>query len=219
MPTHLNLRTYLLDFLGTTVGRTPATYLTLCLNIAQRNICREWNLPFNEEDVSLSLVAGTRTVAIPDGSVELEFARPWLIQYTDPDDATKWIIADERRYDFMLETYGNDAAHSTGDPIHYAVFDDLIYFGPTPKRNITAKMTYYGILKDLSADGDNNDLTNRWWPLLLYKAAAIISAFMFEADQVQLYESAFKQELDRVLSDHERRTFGGQELSQMIEAG
>lgn len=221
MPTLTNLQTYLLDFLAASSGQISTSYQTLILNMGQRTICRDRDLPFGESEQDITITNATRTTAIPDGSgTGLELLSPQLVQYTDPDNSANWIEPLPRTHKFLLQTYGKDATQSTGDPAFYSIRSRNFNWFPTPKRTITAHVTYYGLLKDLSAGADHNELTDTQWQLLLYKACAIACAFLMDfTEQLPLWEEAYKQERARVLVDYEQRTFGASEPSSFIEAG
>lgn len=214
------LQTALKDLLGVDDGRISTANQTLCLNLAQRRLCAQYDLPFSEGTALLATVAGTRTIAVPATPVStLQFSRPWVFAYTDPTNSSKYVFMKERDHDWILNEYGIAASQSTGEPLYYSVYADQFWLGPTPSTTHDLSLWYYGCPKDLSAGSDTNNLTIYWWPLLLFKACSVACAYMLEDDRVQLWEGAFKQEMDARLNETNRRLRAGRGLEQLMEAG
>jgi hypothetical protein len=215
VPTHVQLRTIVYDFLGADTGRISAANVTHFLNIAQRELCERDDLPFAEGTTTTLMSLDTRAAAVPSN-----FSRPWVLQYVDPDDGESWITLQQRDHDWILTNYGPLDTQSSGKPQYYSVFDDSFQLAPTPNfAGVSLQVAYYKILTDLSADGDTNDLTNRWWPLLVYKTLALMSAVLLEDDRIDLWETAFQRELNRIRSETNRRLVAGSEVQAMREPG
>lgn len=203
------------DTLGESVVSLPDASKTRMINMAQHELCRMDDFPWQEATVTTAIAAGTRAYALPAG-----FSRPWFYQYIDPSNSENTITMEEKDWDEMLVQYGALQTQSSGRPEFYAIWAGSLNLFPTPDFTGNIYGNYYKILTDLSAGADHNDLTDIWWPLLLYKSLALCSAYLLEDERATaLWEAAYQGELKKVREEVNRRLRAGRGLEQLQEPG
>jgi hypothetical protein len=143
-----------------------------------------------ETSADLTLVSGTRTVALPTGY--LEMIRLYLdgtpvraLEYFPPIDY--WV-----RY----------MATQTSKPKAYTIEGENITFGPTPDSGYTGKILYYAGLDVLSDSNTTNAWLTKFPDMLL--AASLRAAWLFKGDDMEQVLK-WTAELDRCLAQAEKQ--------------
>lgn len=209
------LQGYMRDWLATSTTRLSNSAATQMLNMAQRDILRSHDLWFAETAQTFALVAGTQSYPAPTSPI---FSRPISFDYTDPDHSNVLVELDEIPFEEYRTKYGTGtASFPRGDPVEYAVLRNELWFGPTPDRNITANIFYYGVFVDLSAGTDFNNLTVYGWELLLFTALAYASRYMMEDERAEMFEGFAKKQLSLINAEHERRRWSAKRSPAMSE--
>lgn len=89
--------------------------------------------PFLYTSSTLSLVASTRTVALP-----ATFQRYVVLVDDDVDQALPFLSPD-----VFFSRYGNDTGNTTTSPSFWTIYGTNIYFSPIPSANDTNRYTLY----------------------------------------------------------------------------
>lgn len=124
-----------------------------------------------ETNADLTLVAGTRTVALPTRYVEMRRV------YLDGSPV--------RKLNFIPATdfWARYMATETSKPAAYTIEADDIVFGPTPDTAYTGKMLYYRKFAALSDAAPTNELLTNHPDVYLY--AALIQGWLHKGDESQ----------------------------------
>jgi hypothetical protein len=199
-----DLRTKLTDWLQITSDRMSASVQTDLINLAQKEILRDFDLGYEETSDTFATVVGTETYTPP-----ATFQRPLLFWYYDSTGALREMTEVSRAR--FIDKYKQEGV-STGPPAEYAIWDGIIYLGPTPDAVYTINREYMQTFVDLSADSDHNDLTDNAWELLLYKALILSSDYTLEDGRTALWQARFREVLGALLGAQVRTRTAGAPL-------
>lgn len=216
--TLINLRSYMRDWLYTSSTRIPDSSCNQIINIAMRQIARTVDLRYNEySNSSVAISNGTATVAVPSIVGTATFSRAKDFFYTNLTNSAKINLINEIDYAVYRDKYANGTG-TGGEPIEFAILGQNLYLGPTPNRNITATMDFYGIPVDLSADGDHNDLTDGGWEAVLFTALAYASRYMLEDERgAAAFDGMARKAINDLQVEHERSRWAGSSFPQLVE--
>lgn len=182
--TFRQLKDALGDWLAANATRLPDGVRGDVINIAQRRLCRMFDLPANEKSDTFLTVAGTRDYSLPS-----DWSRPHTLWYRHPTTGAVVFLdlLSKERFDLTHP----DAARQ-GLPSAYTIWGSTLQLGPTPDRVLTLNRNYYTILADLSADGDTNGLTQDYWEGLLWGALVEAEPYLLEDARLPLWRARFE---------------------------
>lgn len=146
------------------------------------------DLPAFRTTASTPLVAGTRTLIVPEG-----FRAPISFAVIDANGNYNYLLP--KQQDFILEAYPNPTV--TGTPVHYALYDENYFiFGPTPSAALSTLITYAYYPGSLVDAAEGTWLGNNF-PLVLIKAAILEGAIFLkvEQDMMEKYNFEFESSL------------------------
>lgn len=189
------------DWIGANAKRIAHSVRTDILNIAQKELCRQWDLSYNEMLDTFDTVAATNTYALPTG-----FSRPYEMFYVDPDSQGVQNIT------FLLLDEFDDVypdATKTGKPRHFTTWGGNLYLGKTPDQVLTIHRSYYRYLPDLSADGDENALTINAWEVVLFKALGDTARYGIEDERIPVWAARGRELEDQLVREHSRAKSAG----------
>ena len=199
--THLELRDRLGDWIGANKKRIADSVRTDILNIAQKELCRQWDLSFNEVLDSFDTIAGTNAYALP-----ADFSRPYELQYLDADNGAIKTVSF-----LLLQEF--DALYpdptKTAKPGHYTTWNGNLYLGKTPDRVLTIHRAYYRYLPDLVNDGDHNALTDKAWEVLLFKGLGDMTRYGLEDERIPVWQARGSELELELVREHARAKSAG----------
>jgi hypothetical protein len=199
--THLELRDRLGDWLGANAKRIAPSVRTDILNIAQKELCRQWDLSFNEVLDTFDTVASANSYPLP-----ADFSRPYEMQYRDPDSqgvvTVRFLLLDE--FDNLYPD-----PTKTGKPRHYTMWGGNFYLGPTPDLVVTITRGYYRYLPDLVGDNDTNALTEKAWEVLLFKGLGDMSRYGLEDERIPVWQARGGELELEMVREHARAKSAG----------
>ena len=154
-------------------------------------------------ETALSLtITGTGTIAVPTDYLELKHA------YIDQANA-QWL--ERKSAEWVYRAYPKRSAD--GLPKTIAREGSNFIFGPYADSQYLVKGIYYG--KPTSVVGSASTFTGIFadHPLLLLFAGCVeAEQFIKRPDQIQLWESRYQQELERVIGKEMRERWSGSSL-------
>ena len=199
--THAQLRQRMVDWMAGNAKRLPPAVCTDILNIQQRDLCRQYDLRYNELQDTLTAIVGTNAYDLPAA-----WSRPYKLRYVDPESGgvvtVSWLLADE--FDNL---YPDPTSH--GRPKHYTTWNDQLYLGPTPDLIVEMRHLYYGFLADLVADDDSNGLTEHAWDVLLFKSLADLTKYGIEDARIPTWQLRAAELEGDLVREHARAHSAG----------
>ena len=181
-------------------NRLPNETRGQIINICQRELLRVNDLRYGEAATTFPTVVGTDDYALPTG-----WSRPYSLWFysTGKHDLD---FLNKEEFDIK---YPNPA--TTGSPLHYTVWGEKIYIGPTPNAIVTVNANYMRVLPDL-ADGtplNTNDLVAGAWEVLFFRALWYASEFMIEDSRSQMWAAKAQMLEQKLALEHARARSSG----------
>jgi hypothetical protein len=167
------------------------------ISIAEARIARKLRIREMQQDDSVSLVAGTRTAAVPTGFREA--VRVYL--NTTPITELEYISSTDYWKRYM--------ATNTGKPRAYTVEGSNFVFGPIPDAAYTAKVLHYKAFDALSTTAHSTFTTNP--DLYLYGSLLAAEPFLKNDKRVGLWKSMFDEAMME-LEQQDRRHQGSMRM-------
>jgi hypothetical protein len=195
-----NLRSRLRSWLGVDSTRLPDEAADDCINITRKQLVRELDLSFGEVTGTLPAVASTQTAAIP-----ARFSNPFSLWFLN-DDGKKAIV--EFVTKGVFDTMYPDPA-ITNDPANYTIWGGTVYFGPTPKRNLSLTFNYYALPEDLDDDSDEDAMMIAAWETILWGALAFASRNLIEDERTGIWDELYTQGRATLQIEHARISSAG----------
>ena len=137
-------------------------------------------------DTSVSTVAGTKTIALPTGYVQMRdihiTGNPIVqLQYVTPE--------------IMNRIH---AGSNTGKPTVYTVIGDNISLGPTPDAVYSTSMLYYKTFDALSDSSPTNWVITNAPDVYLYGTLLEAEPFLMNDARVQLWSTALTESINKL---------------------
>lgn len=156
------------------------------LKQAQAELEKGTSLPLFllEEDDTLTLTSGTRSVAMPTG-----YLRPYEWQelyYTDSDGVVRYPVM--RPLQYCLATYGSEG---TGAPVVYARRKGTFEFFPTPNAAYVVTLSYYKADSTLDSGSSENLWMTNFPYLLCAKAGMTIARDTRDAEALGRFQELY----------------------------
>ena len=167
-----------------------ATLIQEFIALGEAMLNRRLRIREMETSADLTLVAGTRTVALPTRYVEMRRI------YLDGSPVRKLNFIPAT--DFWLRYMATE----TSKPAAYTIEADNIVFGPTPDTAYTGKMLYYQKFAALSDAAPTNNLLTNHPDVYLY--AAELQGWFYKGDFTQEGKEAISAcvaALDRTIEE------------------
>ena len=158
-------------------------------------------------DTSVTTTAGTSTIALPTGYVQMRdvhlIANPLVqIQYVTPE-----II--NRIY----------AGSLSGRPEVYTIIGDTIKFGPTPDVEYSVSMLYYKTFDALSDGSPTNWVITNAPDIYLYGTLLEAEPFLMNDQRIQLWATAFTESVNKLQEQDNKDRHSGSALRVMNTGG
>ena len=175
------------DLLASVAGWSNRTDLTAIIPdfvaLAEARIARNLRLRRQVTNAAISTVAGTQSVSLPEGFLEIENIG---LSSASPQSVLSVVTPEilDRMY---------PATFNAGQPVVYALLGDTIRLGPTPDSVYTVSVDYYKRWDALAVTDTNWLLTN--YPMV-YLAGAMTEASLYlqDTDKVALWDARFRAE-------------------------
>jgi len=191
------------DWLGKDYQQLNDTIRGQLVNMAQRDLLRNYDLRFGEYVKSLATVASTEEYDVPTG-----YSRTYSMWYMSGGSKIDLTFLTKEEFDKKYEDN-----QTTGAPKHYTIWANHVYLGPVPDAIYSINWNCRIMLADLVDESPNNsnDLTIWAWEVLLFKCLSWATKYLFEdarapvfeADSVKM-EAALVREHSREKSVHRR---------------
>ena len=188
--TYTTLKSAIQDYTQNT-ETTFVNNLAVIITQAEQRIIKSVELPNFRKNVTGNLSAGNQYLATPS-----DYLYPYSLAIIIDSNYSYLLNTD---VSFIREAY--PLVTTTGNPKHYAQFDDNTFIvGPTPNADLTAELHYFYIPQSISASSDGTSWLGTNAPeLLLY--GSLIEAYTFmkgEPDVMINYEKRFQEALQRL---------------------
>lgn len=139
-----------------------------------------------EAKVTLSSVAGTKTVALP--SDMLEMRRLQVVgTYNQP---LSYRSPDELSIDY--------ADNRVGQPVVFTVVGSNIELAPTPDAVYSLELTYQQRIPALSDSNTTNWLLTAWPSAYLYGALIAAEPFLKNDERLPIWQALYQQAVERI---------------------
>jgi hypothetical protein len=189
--TYTTLKSAIQDYTQNTESTFVAD-LAIIITQAEQRIIKSVELPNFRKNVTGNLSSGNQYLATPS-----DYLYPYSLATIDTDGNYTYLLSTD--VSFIREAY--PAIATTGNPKHYAQFDDNTFIvGPTPSSSLNAELHYFYIPESISASADGTSWLGTNAPeVLLY--ASLCEAYTFmkgEPDILVNYEKRFQEGLQRL---------------------
>jgi len=151
------------------------------ISLAESRIARKLRIREMETESDVSIVAGTRTAALPTGFREVR--RVYL--NTNPITDLEYMASPDywKRY----------ASTNTGKPVVFTIEGSNLVFGPIPDAAYTAKVLHYKALDALATSAHGVFTANP--DVYLYGSLLAAEPFLKNDKRVQLWKAMFDEAL------------------------
>ena len=189
--TYTTLKSAIQDYTQNTESTFVAD-LAIIITQAEQRIIKSVELPNFRKNVTGNLSSGNQYLATPS-----DYLYPYSLATIDTNGNYTYLLSTD--VSFIREAYPVIA--TTGNPKHYAQFDDNTFIvGPTPSSSLNAELHYFYIPESISASADGTSWLGTNAPeVLLY--ASLCEAYTFmkgEPDILVNYEKRFQEGLQRL---------------------
>ena len=189
--TYTTLKSAIQDYTQNTESTFVAD-LAIIITQAEQRIIKSVELPNFRKNVTGNLSSGNQYLAAPS-----DYLYPYSLATIDTNGNYTYLLSTD--VSFIREAY--PAIATTGNPKHYAQFDDNTFIvGPTPSSSLNAELHYFYIPESISASADGTSWLGTNAPeVLLY--ASLCEAYTFmkgEPDILVNYEKRFQEGLQRL---------------------
>ena len=189
--TYTTLKSAIQDYTQNTESTFVAD-LAIIITQAEQRIIKSVELPNFRKNVTGNLSSGNQYLATPS-----DYLYPYSLATIDTDGNYTYLLSTD--VSFIREAY--PAIATTGNPKHYAQFDDNTFIvGPTPSSSLNAELHYFYIPQSISATSNGTSWLGTNAPeVLLY--ACLCEAYTFmkgEPDILVNYEKRFQEGLQRL---------------------
>lgn len=158
-------------------------------------------------DESVDTVAGTSTIALPSGYIQMRdihlIANPLVqLQYVTPE--------------IYNRIY---AGSSSGKPQVYTIIANNIKFGPTPDVVYDVSMLYYKKFDALSDSSPTNWVITNAPDVYLYGALLEAEPFLMNDQRIQLWATALTESMTKIQEQDQKDRHSGSALRIMNTSG
>lgn len=165
-----------------------ADQLSMFVKQAEQIIYNSVQIPALRKNVTGTLTSGNKYLSVPS-----DFLYSYSIAVLNSSGAYSYLL--NKDVNFIRDAYPTPA--STGQPKHYAYFDDTTFIvGPTPNSGYTVEL-HYGYYPTSIVSAGSTWLGNEFDSALLN--GALIQAIRFmkgEPDVIALYEKLYVQSIE-----------------------
>ena len=158
-------------------------------------------------DISVDTVAGTSTVALPTGYVQMRDIN--LI--TSPITQLQYLTPE-----IMNRVH---AGSNSGKPETYTIIANKILFGPTPDAVYDISMLYYKTFDALSDSAPTNWVITNAPDVYLYGTLLEAEPFLMNDQRVQLWATALTQSINTLQEQDNKDRHSGSALRVMNTGG
>lgn len=158
------------------------------IQLTEQFIYNTAQLPALRKNVTGALTSGNKYLGIPS-----DYLSTFSLAVVDGNGNYQYLL--NKDADFIREAF--PAPGSTGQPTHYAIFDDTSFIvGPTPDAAYAAELHYFYSPESIVTAG-TTWLGNNFDSALVNGAVLEAARFMkAEADMIQLYSSMFENSMN-----------------------
>ena len=165
-----------------------ADQLAMFVKQAEQLIYNSVQIPALRKNVTGTLTSGNKYLSVPS-----DFLYSYSLAVLNSSGAYSYLL--NKDVNFIRDAYPTPA--STGQPKHYAYFDDTTFIvGPTPNSGYTVEL-HYGYYPTSIVSAGSTWLGNEFDSALLN--GALIQAIRFmkgEPDVIALYEKLYVQSIE-----------------------
>ena len=158
-------------------------------------------------DTTVSTVAGTSTVALPTGYVQMRD----ISLITSPITQLQYLTPE------IMNRI--NAGSRTGKPETYTIIANNILFGPTPDAVYNISMLYYKTFDALTALAPTNWVITNAPDVYLYGALLEAEPFLMNDQRVQLWATALTQSINTLQEQDNKDRHSGSALRVMNTGG
>lgn len=162
---------------------------------------------------SLPVASDTNWVTVPAGGTVKKFKAEETCEIINSEDYRLPLIKQFKKNMEHKREFRNTLGY--GIPSYYCIDGDYLWLYQIPDHSynsdeaFTINFEFYGYLADLSADDDNNVLTDDYPDVLEYKATAAGFRFGFDIDQSEYFENKAREELARMIKEDSDKVLSG----------
>ena len=107
-----------------------------------------------------------------------------------------------------LDVYRKANDNTSGQPVYFAIVDKTLELAPTPDKDYTLQLTYYGSIPALSSTNTTNFASTGHPDVYLYGCLKHASIYLMEDERVSMFSQLFEKALEEMRMEQERAEFG-----------
>lgn len=191
-----DLKTALGDWSGKDPNQLTDTVRGQLINMAQREILRDYDLRFGEYSYALNTVASQDDYPVPTG-----YSRTYSMWYMNSGSKVNVLYMTKEEFDAKF-----GANSTTGKPANYTLWNNTVFLGPNPDGIININWNIRRTLPDLvnGSPNNSNDLVVFAWDYLLFRGLTLATKFMFEDSRAPLWEAEANRITASIVREHSR---------------
>jgi hypothetical protein len=191
------LKAQLRAWLRVDTTRLPDATAGYLINKARRDLSRRHDLRFTETFYDFAITAGTDIYSLPS-----RFSRPWTM-YWRINSNTDLVEPVYVPWPEFAATY--HGLTERGAVEHWSYFGSFIYLGAVPSEDVAlARLVYYRILVDFSAESDHDDLSDQNPDVIVFRALSDATTHLIEDARHGTFEAEAKRLEGDMLVEHSR---------------
>jgi hypothetical protein len=156
------------------------------ITMAEAQLSTDLKTRSMEAKVTLSTVAGTKTVALPTDMLEMRRIQV-VGTYNQP---LSYRSPDELSIDY--------AANGSGQPVVFTVVGGNVELAPIPDAVYSLELTYQQRIPALSDASQTNWLLNNWPNAYLYAALLAATPFIMNDERLPVWASLYEKAIDSI---------------------
>lgn len=193
------LQTWLLGFGVLDEGRIDAAAQVLCLNLAQRRLCRRHRSSLNAVTDTIALSAGAPSVAL---AASLTAVR--RLQYVSPTTGKVVRIVYEPDLDRFRTAY--PVGTTPGEPGNFTFWGRSILVGPPSATDLSLTCDFWKVFADLVEAADTNALVDHVPELVVFTALAeFVPVWVVEDQRIPTWRATRDELLDDFMQEETDR--------------
>jgi hypothetical protein len=193
------LQGWLLGFGVLDEGRIDAPAQVLCLNLAQRRLCRRHRSSLNAVTDTIALPAAAASVAFPSSLTAVR-----RIQYLSPTTGKVVRIVYDPDLDRFRAAYPTGT--TPGEPANFTFWGRSLLVGPPSASDLSLTCDFWRVFADLVNPGDTNALVDHVGELVVFTALAeFVPVWVVEDQRIPTWRATRDGLLDDFMQEEADR--------------
>lgn len=193
------MKTEVRQWFDVTTARLDDVPLERIINDVCKDLYRRGDYLFlQDEDTSITTVAGTAAYTLPSGVGRVtgvymtRSGSNYWCKYMSPED-------------YASAQYEN---LSNGETSYFTLFGTKIKFGPIPDGAYQVTIMNFQFPEDMEDDTDTNSFLTYAWDVVLFGTLAETAKYLMESDRIMEFSTEYEKRFRRFLIDQTRALTG-----------